>query len=69
MILDYIWHLTPTDCFGGKGFALDLNNGLQTLSKSFLFWTLIEYLTLGRLSHLQMLYTTNVSNEEEPRHF
>ena len=29
--------LNFTDCFGGKGFALDPNNGLQTLSKSFLF--------------------------------
>ena len=34
VISDDIWHLNFTDCFGDKGFALGLNNGLQTLSKS-----------------------------------
>ena len=63
-------HLNFTDCFGGKGFALDLSNGLQALSKPFLFLsTRRRYLTLERVSRLQMLYITNVSSEEEPGHF
>ena len=66
MILGYVWHLNFSDCLGGKGFALDLNNGTQTISKPFPF---IRYLALGRMSHLQTLYITNVSSEEEPRHF
>ena len=31
------------------------------------FSSLFRYLTLGRVSHLHMLYITNVSSEEEPR--
>ena len=61
LILDHILHLNFTDCFGGKGFALDANNGSQTLSKPFL---VLCY---------QVLYTwtriTNASRKEEPRHF
>ena len=36
VILDHTLHLNFTDCFG-EGLALDLNRGLQTLSKPFLF--------------------------------
>ena len=44
VILDQIWHLNFTDCFGGKGFALDSNNDLQTLSKHFLpHWVLYTW--------------------------
>ena len=35
--MNHIWHLNFTDCFGGEGLALDLNNGLQIISKSFVF--------------------------------
>ena len=38
VILNHIEHLNFTDCFGGVGFALDLNNDLQTLSKLFFFF-------------------------------
>ena len=31
--------------------------------------SLIRYLTLGRVSHLQTLHITNVSSKEESRHF
>ena len=37
VISDYIRLLNSTDCFGGKDFALDPNNSLQTLSKLFPF--------------------------------
>ena len=59
---DHVWHLNFTDGFEGEGFALDLNNGSQTLSKPFFS------LTLGRAFHLQTFYFTNVFSEEEPRH-
>ena len=36
---------------------------------TFPFSSLIRYLTLRRVSHLQTFYITNVSSEEEPRHF
>ena len=36
-ILDHILYLNFTDCFGGEGSALDLDNDLQILSKPFLF--------------------------------
>ena len=35
VISNRLWHLNFTDCFGGKVFDLDLNNGLQILSKPF----------------------------------
>ena len=60
VISDHIWHKNFTDCFGGRGFALDLKNGLETLSKPLLY-----------LSH-QAPYTrtrnTKASSKEEPRH-
>ena len=37
VILDHIIHLKFTDCFAGKGLALDSNNDLQILSKPLLF--------------------------------
>ena len=55
------------DCFEGESFALYLNNGLQILSKPFLFF-LIKYLTLGCALSLQALYLTNASSKEVPSH-
>ena len=63
VIFDHIWHLNFTDCFEGEGFVLDLNNGLQTLSKLFLF-----SLSLGTLPYTPTRIT-NASSKEEPRHF
>ena len=37
VITGHILHLNVTDGFGGQGFVLDLDRGLQTLSKSFPF--------------------------------
>ena len=68
MILNRIWHLNFTDCFSGKGFALNFNNDLQTLSKPFLFSLLLDTL------HLEAYYTCkyyiiNASSEKELRYF
>ena len=38
-------------------------------SSKLYFSSLIRYLALGQVSHLQTLYITNVFSEEEPRHF
>ena len=63
-----ILNLNFTNYFGGKGFALDPNKGLQTLTKSFPF-----PFSLGTL-HLNMYCSckrciTNAFSEEESRHF
>ena len=39
------------------------------LVSNFFFFSLITYLTLGRVLHFQTLYITNVSSEREPRYF
>ena len=36
VVVDYFLHLNFTDCFGGKGLALDSNNDLQILFKPLL---------------------------------
>ena len=67
VISAYILHLNFSDCFEGKGLALDPNNGLQTLSIPVSF-----PLPLGTL-HLDAYYTckrcvTNATSKEQPRH-
>ena len=64
VISGHIWHLNFTDCFGG-GFALDFKNDLHCKLSPNSFSFPIIYFTLGHISHLQMLYITNVSSEEE----
>ena len=65
VIFDHIRHLSFTECFGGKGVALDYNNDLQTLS-NFSFFSFIRYLTLGHVS--QTLYH-QCSQRIKPRYF
>ena len=48
-----------------KGFVL-ITTYKSSPNLSFFFLT--RYLTLGRVSHLQTLYITNVSSKEELRH-
>ena len=54
---DHVGHLNFTDCFRGKGFALDPNNVLQTVSIFLLF--LINILHLNAYHHcIQQNFTT-----------
>ena len=69
MTLEHILHLNFTDCFEGKSLALNFINDLKILSKNLYFFSLIRGFTLARVSHLQTLYITNASSEEEPRQF
>ena len=68
VILNRILHLNFTDGFGEKSLTLDSDNGLQILSKPLLF-LFYQVFLLGSSSHLQTLYITNSSSEEEPRQF
>ena len=65
VILDHIWHLNFTDCFGGKSFTLDSDNGLHTNPlQIFPFPLSLGTFTLKCVSH-----PTHPSNKGQPRYF
>ena len=69
--LDHIQHLSFTECFGGKCFVFDFNNGSQTLSKTFLVFPRQVSYTRTRIALANVVYQQCVTGkEEEPRrHF
>ena len=68
VISAHILHLNFTDFFEDKGYALDPNNSLQTLSIPFPFPLPLG--TLHQDAHRTCKrFVTNASSKEEPRHF
>ena len=59
-------HINCTDCFEREGFALDLNNGLRTLSTPFPLPLSALHKDAYRACKSCV---TNASSEEEPRNF
>ena len=58
-----------TDCFGGKGSALDSIRGLQTHSRSFPFPLSLGILHSDTYCTCKSCIFTNASSKEEPRNF
>ena len=58
-----------TDCFRSRGFAVDSYVTAYKPSPNLSFSSFIWYLTFEPVLHLPTLLITNVSSEEEPRHF